>query len=72
MSTQLQTHWLPMENILRYLPGTIEFGIEFEPKSLHDVSTLYVDNWGSHIDARSKFGLIVHLGANPIIWAACK
>lgn len=65
-------HWRAVKRILRYLKGTISYGMQFQPGpiSLH----AYCDaDWaGSPIDRRSTSGYCLFLGANPVSWSAKK
>lgn len=60
-------HWLVVKRILRYLKGTINFGLHLRPSSsvaLHGFSNV---DWAGNPDDRcSVSGFIVYMGSNPI------
>ena len=69
MSTPTQNH---LKCILRYLQGTMHFGIAFTsgPISLYAYSG---SDWaGDHVDRRSLTGMVLFPGNSPISWSAKK
>lgn len=75
MSDPLDTHWVAVKRILRYLKGTIGWGIVLKPTTISPISlSAYSDaDWGSDSDdRRSTSGACVFLGANLVSWWAKK
>ncbi|KAI5353001.1 hypothetical protein L3X38_005893 [Prunus dulcis] len=72
MHNPMESHVVAVKRILRYLKGTIDFGIWFKPSLLH--LQAYSDaGWaGDPNDRRSVSGFIVYLGSSPISWASKK
>ncbi|BBH09384.1 transposable element gene [Prunus dulcis] len=68
----MEYHVVAVKRILRYLKGTIDFGIWFKHGLLH--LHAYSDvNWaGDPNDCRYVSGFIVYLGSSPIFWASKK
>ena len=65
-------HFMAVKHILRYLKGTIEFGIQFSRGNL-DLQAYSDAYWaGDPNDRRSTFGFVIFLGRNPIAWGAKK
>lgn len=75
MSKPLETHWIAVKRILRYLKGTISHGLHLRPIQTSSVNLFaYCDaDWGSDPDdRRSTSGACVFLGSNLISWWAKK
>ncbi|XP_020409534.1 uncharacterized protein LOC109946401 [Prunus persica] len=72
MHNPMESHVVAVKRILRYLKGTIDFGIHFQPGLLN--LQAYSDaKWvGDPNDRRSVSGFIVYLGFSPISWASKK
>jgi hypothetical protein len=66
------THWTAVKRILRYIKGTFDHGIFFQPGSLCLEAFSDADYAGSPDDRRSTGGYCVYLGANLISWSAKK
>ena len=67
-----ESHWKAAKRILRYVRGTVQFGIHYSAKA----SLLLVDftdsDWaGDPDDRKSTAGYVFTLGSGPITWA-CK
>ncbi len=73
MHSPRDTHLQAVKRILRYLKGTINFGISFISTSSSTL-TGYVDSdWAGCPDTRrSTMGHCIFLGANPISWSTKK
>lgn len=67
-----QEHWTAAKRILRYLKGTLDYGITFHKTGKPLVG--YVDaDWGNNIvDRRSYSGYVFILGGAAITWEARK
>ncbi|KAI5315074.1 hypothetical protein L3X38_044250 [Prunus dulcis] len=72
MQNPMVSHFTAVKRILRYLKGTMQFGIsytigDFQLKAFSDA------DWaGDPNDRRSTTGLVVFLGNNPISWSSKK
>ena len=72
MSAACETHLVVAKRILRYVNGTLNLGIFFQPRPL-SLSALSDSNWaGDPFDRRSTTSFLVYLGFNPITWSAKK
>ena len=72
MSSPTQNHLQAAKRILRYLQGTLHFGIAFTfgPVSLSAYSD---SDWaGDPVDRRSLTGMVLFFGNSPISWSAKK
>ena len=72
MSHPTSTHFKVAKRVLRYIKGTLHFGISFTPGPL--TFTVFSDaDWtGDPTNRRSTTRLLVFLGPNPISWSAKK
>ncbi|KAI5314164.1 hypothetical protein L3X38_043340 [Prunus dulcis] len=68
----MEYHVMVVKRILRYLKGTIDFGIWFKHGLLHLHAYSDVDWAGDPNDRRYVSGFIVYLGSSPISWASKK
>ncbi|PKI78210.1 hypothetical protein CRG98_001381 [Punica granatum] len=67
------THWLAVKRILRYLKGTITYGLHLRPGSISALHGYSDADWaGNSDDRRSVSGFIIFLGSNPISWSSKK
>ncbi|KAI5344377.1 hypothetical protein L3X38_012254 [Prunus dulcis] len=68
----MESHVMAVKRILRYLKGTIDFGIHFQ-HGLLNLQTYSDDDWAvDPNDRRSVLGCIVYLVSSPISWASKK
>lgn len=73
MHRPLDQHFKAVKRILRYLQGTIDYGIQFTKKTSLDVVGYFDANWGTDIDDRqSTTGFCIFLGGNPVAWGSKK
>jgi hypothetical protein len=66
-------HWKEAKRILRYLQGTLHYGVFYSSKD--SISLLgYTDSdWaGDTTDKRSTVGYVFQLGSGPISWSSKK
>lgn len=66
-------HWKAVKRILRYVRGTLNYGLTISKSSSMSISTFSDADWtGSIDDRRSTSGFCVFLGPNLISWSARK
>lgn len=68
-----KTHWLAAKRLLRYLAGTINYGLHYV-KSNQLVLNAYTDaDWANDFyDRKSYTGFVIKLGSNIINWESRK
>ncbi|GMI67117.1 hypothetical protein HRI_000381000 [Hibiscus trionum] len=74
MQNPTDIHWSAVKRILRYLKGTVEFGLWFSDQSLPLQLQVFSDaDWGSDIDdRRSISGHCVCFGLHLLCWSSRK
>ncbi|KAG8490330.1 hypothetical protein CXB51_015871 [Gossypium anomalum] len=73
MHRLLDTHYKAVKRILRYLQGTLDFGLCFTRTSKLLLEGYSDASWASDVDdRRSTSGFCVFLGGNPISWSSRK
>jgi hypothetical protein len=66
-------HWAAVKRILRYLKGTIDFGITIKPSSSFSITAFSDSDWaGCQNDRKSTTGYLVFLDPNLISWSSKK
>jgi histone deacetylase 1/2 len=72
MSNPLESHWIAVKRILRYLKGTLHLGLKIIPTNIHHPLSLkaFCDaDWASDPDdRRSTSGAALYFGPNLISW----
>lgn len=76
MANPLESHWKAVKRILRYLKGTLDFGLHLTPTSVTDKFSLFAfsdADWGSDSDdRRSTSGFCIYFGNNLVSWSSKK
>ena len=72
MHSPLESHYVAVKRILRYLKGTLGWGICFRPGSLALKAYTDADWAGDPNNRRSTTGFVVFLGSNPVSWSSKK
>jgi hypothetical protein len=68
-----ELHWKDAKHILRYVHGTITFGIHYATYSTLDLIGFTDSDWaGDNIDHKSTSGYSLSLGSRPICWSRKK
>lgn len=70
MEAPTEEHWGAMEKIIRYVKGTLGYGIKFKRSYKVDLSLL--DCSGDLVLRKSTAGILFFLGLNPITWSSQK
>lgn len=66
-------HWVAVKRVLRYLQGTIQFGLYYTPADQVDVTAFSDSDWGSSLeDRRSTSGFCIYIGGNLVGWSSKK
>ncbi|CAL2255962.1 unnamed protein product [Prunus armeniaca] len=72
MNQPTDLHWHLVKRILRYVQGTLEYGLSFTACDMHLSAHSDVD-WAGDINTRrSTTGFVIFLGCNPISWQSKK
>ncbi|XP_031277891.1 secreted RxLR effector protein 161-like [Pistacia vera] len=73
LSAPTELHWQACKRILRYVKGTLDYGIHFKPTVALQVECYADADWGSNLDdRRSTSGYCVYMGPNLIQWSSQK
>ncbi|CAN6568409.1 unnamed protein product [Malus baccata var. baccata] len=72
MHKPMESHYVAVKRILRYLKGTVKFGINYVTGSMDLHAFSYADWAGDPNNRRSTTGFVVFLGHNPISWSSKK
>jgi hypothetical protein len=68
-----ELQWKATKHILRYVQGTITFGIHYATESTLDLIGFTDSDWaGDRIDHKSTSGYSLSLGSGPIFWSSKK
>ena len=72
MASPLDTHWKAVKRILRYLAGTIDYGLHVR-SSDNFISAFCDSDWASDLDDRkSVTGYCTFIGSNLVSWSSKK
>eukprot|EP00253_Pinus_taeda_P003836 PITA_03836 len=72
MQNPRESHWKAAKRILRYVRGTLQFGIHYSAKAAPLLVGFTDSDWaGDPDDRKSTAGYVFTLGSGPITWA-CK
>ncbi|XP_031253031.1 secreted RxLR effector protein 161-like [Pistacia vera] len=75
LQTPTELQWQGCKRVLRYIKGTLNYGLQFKPASFLQIEC-YADadaDWGSSLeDRRSTSGYCIYLGPNLIQWSSRK
>ena len=72
MQQPMVSHFTAVKRILRYLKGTMNYGMRYSPGPL-ELKAFSDADWAvDPNDRRSTTGLVIFLGSNPISWASKK
>jgi hypothetical protein len=72
MHNPSSAHFVAAKRILRYLKGSLDKGVLFQPGPLTLTAFTDADWAGDPVDRRSTSGITVFLGNNPITWLSKK
>jgi hypothetical protein len=73
MQESHELHWKVAKRILRYVEGTITFGIHYAADSTLDLIGFTNSNWvADSTDRKSTSGYSLGLGSEPICWSSKK
>ncbi|XP_031096967.1 uncharacterized protein LOC116001217 [Ipomoea triloba] len=73
MHTPTTEHWGLLKRVLRYVKGTLDYGLRLAPSPSADIHALSDSDWaGCPTDRKSTSGYAVFLGSNLISWVSRK
>ena len=73
MSRPNKEHWVAAKRVLRYIKGTLQFGLNFERSDNFELIGYSDADWAGDVDTRkSTSGYIFKLGKATVAWASKK
>ncbi|XP_019151962.1 PREDICTED: uncharacterized protein LOC109148682 [Ipomoea nil] len=73
MHQPMQTHWVALKRVLRYVQGTMHLGLRLTPMAAPIIHAFSNSDWaGCPIDRKSTGGHAVFLGSNLLSWGSRK
>ncbi|XP_062118523.1 uncharacterized mitochondrial protein AtMg00810-like [Humulus lupulus] len=73
MQTPLESHWKAAKRLIRYLKGTIDFGLLLRKTKDMELTSYCDADWTSDLnDRRSTSDLCIYLGCNIVSWYSKK
>ena len=73
MSDLKYIHWITAKHVLRYVRGTITYGLRYTSSSGVLLSGFSDSNWvGSAVDRKSTYGYCFSMGSAMISWSSRK
>ncbi|XP_019166951.1 PREDICTED: uncharacterized protein LOC109162722 [Ipomoea nil] len=73
MHAPTDEHWGMLKRVLRYVKGTLTYGLQLTASPLFDVHAYSDFDWaGCPIDRKSTSGYVVFLGSNLVSWVSRK
>ena len=68
MQNHVTIHWNAVKDILRYLKGTMNYGLHLQSSSNLELTGFFDSNWAINIDnKRSMTGFCIYLGNNLML-----
>jgi hypothetical protein len=71
-ASPIDQHWIAVKCILRYLKGSLDYGLKLQPSSLCLSAFTDADWTGYPDDRKSTMGFGIFLGSNLILWSSKK
>ncbi|XP_019166966.1 PREDICTED: uncharacterized protein LOC109162737 [Ipomoea nil] len=63
-------HWALVKRVLRYIKGTLDYGLRLSPSSSTSIHAFSDSDWaGCPVDRKNTSGFAVYLGTNLISWS---
>ncbi|XP_019173884.1 PREDICTED: uncharacterized protein LOC109169456 [Ipomoea nil] len=73
MHTPTEDHWGLLKCVLRYIKGTLDYGLRVSPSVSSDIHAYSDSDWaGCPVDRKSTSGYAVYLGTNLVSWVSRK
>ncbi|XP_019157958.1 PREDICTED: uncharacterized protein LOC109154654 [Ipomoea nil] len=73
MHSPTDDHWVMVKRVLRYIKGTLNYGLRLSPSASTNIHAYCDSDWaGCPVDRKSTSGYAVFLGSNLISWLSRK
>ncbi|XP_019177877.1 PREDICTED: uncharacterized protein LOC109173074 [Ipomoea nil] len=73
MASPAEVHWQSVKRILRYLKGTVHYGLHFRGGPSGSLLDYSDSDWGGlHDGGRSTTAYVMFFGANVVSWRSAK